>query len=78
MCKSSAPTITPVEKVHLKSLLDFLSNREAENLNFHVCYSPPSDVTAADKEDIKREAGGSIINQMGNDVVKFVKSCPIC
>ena len=56
------PTITPIEKIKLENLLNFLSNKEG-NLNFHVCYSPQSELTAIEKDDIIKEAHGSIVNE---------------
>ena len=45
------------------SKLNFLSNKEAENLNFHVCYSLQSELTAAEKEDIGNKGSSWLHNE---------------
>ena len=42
------PTFTPVEKLKLKDMLNFLSNKKTEQ-RFHICLTPPTELTQEQK-----------------------------
>ena len=56
------PTLTPLEKIKVKNFINFLCFKYPEQ-SFHTCYTPRTELTNAEKEEIIKESHGSIMAQ---------------
>ena len=56
------PTLTPVEKLKLKYILNFLSNKNTGQ-RFYICLTPRTELTQEEKKEIIREAYGTLTSQ---------------
>ena len=61
-CHFVDPTFTPSEKLKLKYMLNFLSNKKTGQ-RFHICLTPRTELTQEEKREIIREAHGSLTSQ---------------
>ena len=69
------PTFTPVEKLKLKDLLNFLSNKKTGQ-RYHICLTPRIELTQEEKREIIRKARRSLTSEHCGENKSF--SCKNC